>query len=326
MQETIYDLSNKAYHFESPYTEYLSSSQLKLYAKSPKLAKWEMEHPTELQQSDALFFGSLFHDLMASLAQVNADWESGFKSWFNSLAIFTPPINAKTNQPYGTSTKAYQDELAAFIAANPDKTLVDEKTYGAVASMAYSLIFNCGSTTEQVKKLLRWGKPEVSHFVEYQGSKFKYRPDLESKRKIVDWKTAATDDLSEKSINSIIAKFGYDISAAFYLFLEHERTGVWKHFYWVFVSKQAPYDAVMVDSSNWTYSYDEDNDICMPQVGAIKMKALLDLHLQCAKSGDYPGAEIFIPKDEFSDTRIMLPTPPTWEVNNAANLLANSSI
>ena len=187
--------------------------------------------------------------------------------------------------------------------------------------MNQSLLIDCGATSEQVCKLLKWGKPEVSHFIEYEGCKFKWRPDLETRRKIVDWKTVATDDLSERSINAQIAKFGYDISAAFYLFMEHERTGQWKQFYWVFVSKQPPYDAVLVDASEWTYKHEDG--IVLPQVGAIKMKALLDLHIKCTREQSWPGAEIFIPQSD-NGMRIMCPIPPPWEVNNAANILESN--
>ncbi len=58
----------------------------------------------------------------------------------------------------------------------------------------------------------------------------------------------------------------------------------------------------------------------MPQVGAIKMKRLLDLHIKCTKENEWPGAEMFIPADDYG-RRIMCPTPPTWEINNASDIL-----
>ena len=33
---------------------------------------------------------------------------------------------------------------------------------------------------KQIRQILKWGKAEVSHFVEYEGCKFKYRPDVVS--------------------------------------------------------------------------------------------------------------------------------------------------
>ena len=317
MESIIHGLSNEAYHHEAPYSEYLSSSQLKRYTVSPKAFKFALDNPKE-EKSDALRFGSLFHDLMASCAEHHDNGTAAIAEWLRGIAVFKPPVNEKTGQPYGNTTKRYATDYEAFLQANECKTIASQEEVDTVLKMNQSLLIDCGATSEQVCKLLKWGKPEVSHFIEYEGCKFKWRPDLETRRKIVDWKTVATDDLSERSINAQIAKFGYDISAAFYLFMEHERTGQWKQFYWVFVSKQPPYDAVLVDASEWTYKHEDG--IVLPQVGAIKMKALLDLHIKCTREQSWPGAEIFIPQSD-NGMRIMCPTPPAWEVSNATNLL-----
>lgn len=317
MESIIHGLSNEAYHHEAPYSEYLSSSQLKRYTVSPKAFRFALDNPKE-EKSDALRFGSLFHDLMASCAEHYDNGTAAIAEWLRGIAVFTPPKNEKTGQPYGTTTKAYKEAYEAFLQANECKTIASQEEVDTVLKMNQSLLVGCGATSEQVCKLLKWGKPEVSHFIEYEGCKFKWRPDLETRRKIVDWKTVATDDLSERSINAQIAKFGYDISAAFYLFMEHERTGQWKQFYWVFVSKQPPYDAVLVDASEWTYKHEDG--IVLSQVGAIKMKALLDLHIKCTREQSWPGAEIYIPESD-TGMRIMCPTPPPWEVSNAANIL-----
>ena len=317
MESIIHGLSNEAYHHEAPYSEYLSSSQLKRYTVSPKAFKFALDNPKE-EKSDALRFGSLFHDLMASCAEHYDNGTAAIAEWLRGIAVFKPPVNEKTGQPYGNTTKRYATDYEAFLQANECKTIASQEEVDTVLKMNQSLLIGCGATSEQVCKLLKWGKPEVSHFIEYEGCKFKWRPDIETRRKIVDWKTVATDDLSERSINAQIAKFGYDISAAFYLFMEHERTGQWKQFYWVFVSKQPPYDAVLVDASEWTYKHEDG--IVLPQVGAIKMKALLDLHIKCTREQSWPGAEIFIPQSD-NGMRIMCPTPPAWEVSNATNLL-----
>ena len=320
MESIIHGLSNEAYHHEAPYSEYLSSSQLKRYTVSPKAFKFALDNPKE-EKSDALRFGSLFHDLMASCAEHHDNGTAAIAEWLRGIAVFKPPVNEKTGQPYGNTTKRYATDYEAFLQANECKTIASQEEVDTVLKMNQSLLIGCGATSEQVCKLLKWGKPEVSHFIEYEGCKFKWRPDLETRRKIVDWKTVATDDLSERSINAQIAKFGYDISAAFYLFMEHERTGQWKQFYWVFVSKQPPYDAVLVDASEWTYKHEDG--IVLSQVGAIKMKALLDLHIKCTREQSWPGAEIFIPQSD-NGMRIMCPIPPPWEVNNAANILESN--
>lgn len=310
----IHGLPNEDYHHKQPYTDYLSSSQLKLYAKSPKYARYMMDNPQP--ETEAKRFGSLFHDLMASLTEFDGDWDRGVDAWKNGLVLFEPPVNPKTNQPYGVTTKAYTERMQAFLHENEGKMIVGTEELQLVTDMAHSLLFDCGSTSEQVRKLLKWGNAEVSHFVEYKGGKFKFRPDNETRRKIVDWKTVVTDDLSEKSVNSIISKFGYDISAAFYQFMNHEQSGEWKEFYWCFISKQPPYDAILVDASEWTYKINRLTGEVIDQVGAVKMMNLLDLHLDCTGHNTWPGAEIYIPRDVYGK-RILTANPPIWEINAA---------
>lgn len=319
IEPTIYGLSNEAYHHEEPYSEYLSSSQLKRYAISPKAAKFALDNPTE-DKSDALRFGSLFHDLMACLAE-NTNYPDAYSDWLRHIAIFAPPKNEKTGQPYGTTTKAYKEAYEAFLQANEGMTIASQDELSQVQAMAQSLILDCGATSEQVRKLLKWGKPEVSHFVEYEGCKFKFRPDLtiRYRRKgrqcadLYDWKSVATDDLSEESINRIILKYGYHISASHYQFFYHEQTGIWPGFILVLVSKVAPYDCVMVDMCNYGYRHYPDVDIVSIGPGAMEFKKLLDLHIKCTKENHWPGAEQAIPDN--NGVRILEIQPPRYYSN-----------
>lgn len=329
MENVIHGLSNEAYHHEAPYSEYLSSSQLKNYLKSPRYAKFALGNPTE-DKSDALRFGSLFHDLMACLAEFNGDWGKGFTKWKDGIVIFDPPINPKTGVYYGATTKAYAEAYEQFLADNEDKTVANVLETDLAGDMACSLIRDSGATSEQVRKLLKYGKPEVSHFVEYEGCKFKFRPDLTTRYRrkgrqcadLYDWKSVATDDLSEESINRIILKYGYHISASHYQFFYHEQTGIWPGFILVFVSKVAPHDCVMVDMSHgirdpytgqitcYGYYYDRESDIVEMGCGAMKFKRLLDLHIKCTKENHWPGAEQAIPDN--NGVRILEIQPPRY--------------
>lgn len=317
MTDTIYGLSNNDYHFKEPYREYLSSSALKYYLKSPKLARFAMDNPRE-EKPDALRFGSMFHDLMASCTEHYDNGTEAIAQWLDGIAVFNPPINEKTGKPCGATSNLYKVEYEAFLQSNEGKTIASRDELSQVQAMVHSLICGSGSTSAQVRKLLKWGKPEVSHFVEYEGCKFKYRPDLETKRKIVDWKTVATDDLSEESINRIVLKFGYHISSAFYQFFEHERTGLWKTFYLVLVSKVAPYDAVMVDMANYGYRYLPEYDMVVPGPGAMEFKKLLDLHIKCTRDNEWPGAETFIQPD--NGVRVLEIQPPRYYSNKFLEL------
>lgn len=311
MNNTIYGLSNYAYHNESPYSDYLSSSSLKLYLKSPKAAKFALDNPTE-DKSDVLRFGSLFHDLMASCAEHHDNGTAAIAEWLRGIAVFTPPKNEKTGQPYGTTTKAYKEAYEAFLQANECKTIASQEEVDTVLKMNQSLLIDCGATSEQVCKLLKWAKAtEVSYFYKTEdGIKLKVRPDLLTRDKLVDWKTTALDDLTEESITKAIIKYGYHISLSMYQFVLHEIEGKWYTPILVFVQKQAPYDAVMCDIGEWCYQYDKTYDVVTMGCGALEFRRLLDLHAECVSKNEWPGAETLIEAD--GNVRIMKPKIPAY--------------
>lgn len=303
----IIGLDNELYHRGDGYDQYLSSTQIKDFFVSPKYAKYKKEHPEEFVISDdALEFGSMYHAYMESLHNHGDDRE--FAKFYT---VFEAPVNEKTGKPYGRDTQKYISALEAAQAENPNLTFVSEDRVELVKLMVNELLNNCGETSKQVKTLLRQGQTEVSHFVEYEGVKFKFRPDLETKRKIVDWKTTTADSLHPAAIAKTITKFGYGISAAFYQFFEHEQSGIWKDFYWVFQQKTPPYDAVMVSAEQWAYSYNREYDMVSMGPSAILFKKLLDQYIECVKSGEFPGAEVFI-EPGFRGHRIMSVDAPTF--------------
>lgn len=310
MEQTIYGLSNQAYHHEKPYSDYLSSSQLKLYGISPKAAKFALDNPTE-EKSDALRFGSLFHDLMACLAEANGDWGKGFFKWKDGIAIFDPPINPKTQTYFGATTKAYTEAYEKFLADNQGKTVAHVLETDLAGDMACSLIRDCGATSEQVRKLLKWGKPEVSFFYETEDCiKLKVRPDLLTRKKIIDWKTTALDSLDEDSIAKAIIRYGYDVSLSMYQYVIHAIEGKWYVPILIFVQKSEPHDCLMCDISEWCYTYFPEEDFVKPGVGAMEFQRLLKLHTECVKNNEWPGAENTIQAD--GNTRIMKPAVPYW--------------
>lgn len=311
MSDIIYGLSNIDYHNTSPYSEYLSSSQLKRYAVSPKAAKFALDNPEE-EKSYALRFGSLFHDLMASCAEHYDNGTAAIQTWLRGIAVFTPPKNEKTGQPYGNTTKAYKEAYEAFLQANEGRLIASNEELSLVQKMCQSLLIDCGATSEQVRKLLKWAKStEVSYFYETEdGIKVKVRPDLLTRDKLIDWKSTSLDDLTEESIAKAIIRYRYDVSLSMYQYVLHEIEGKWYTPILVFVQKQEPFDAVMCDISEWCYSYDPDGDFVKPGVGALEFRKLLDLHTGCVRNNEWPGSESTIEAD--GNTRIMKPAVPYW--------------
>ena len=214
IEDTIYNLPNDEYHKGERFKDFLSSTQIKDYMVSPKFARYKALHPEMFEISiEASEKGSLYHDAMESLVNTGT-----LDKWRNNLLVFEPPINPKTGCPYGRDTQKYQIALIEAKESNPGKTLTSTTDMQLVETMVYELLNNCRDTSKQIRQILKWGKAEVSHFVEYEGCKFKYRPDVETAKKIIDWKTLAVDDLHEETVNRTIAKFHYGISAAFYQF------------------------------------------------------------------------------------------------------------
>lgn len=307
----IHGLSNEQYHHGEEERQYLSSSLLKKYLISPKCYKHFIDNPTE-EKSDALRFGSLFHDLMACYAEHSDDEFAAIRQWEQSMAIFDPPVNKSTNKPYGVTSNPYKEAYAAFLQANEDKLIVSRDEANLAYNMANSLLRDSGATSEQVRKLLKWAKAtEVSYFYETEdGIKLKVRPDLLTNGKVVDWKTCSLDSLDEDSIARQIIKYRYDVSLSMYQYVIHAIEGKWYTPILVFVQKSAPFDAVMCDISEWCYQYFPDEDFVKPGVGAMEFRKLLDLHTECVKNNDWPGAESSIEAD--GNTRIMKPSVPYW--------------
>jgi len=300
MEKIIHGLSNDQYHNGEIYRDYLSSTQMKDFLVSPKYARYKWEHPEEFQLSvESLEFGSMYHALMESYVSKGDD-----SDFIEHYHVFEAPLNEKTGKPYGRETMKYITALMEAKERNPEWEFISQSSKDLVLKMADELFTNCGETSKQVATIIRQGEAEVSHFVEYDGCKFKFRPDVETKRKIIDWKTTSLESLHPRAVSKAIIKFGYGISAAFYQFFEHEQSGVWKDFYWVFQQKTPPYDAVMVSAAEWAYSYDRTSDMVSLGPSAILFQTLLEQYVDCKKRGFFPGAEIFI-EPGFKGRRIM---------------------
>lgn len=311
IEQTVYGLSNEQYHHGEEERQYLSSSLLKKYLISPRAYKHFIDNPEE-EKSDALRFGSLFHDLMANLAEHKGDWDKGFARWKDGLVTFEPPVNPKTGAAYGALTKVYREAYEEFMAGMLDRTIASEADMDRVGDMAHSLLNCCGATSVQVRKLLKWAKAtEVSYFYETEdGIKLKVRPDLLTANKLVDWKTTALDTLDEDSIVKSILRYGYHISLSMYQWTIYQIEKKWYAPLLIFIQKQPPFDAIVVDISEWCYDYSPDEDYVKPGVGALEFRRLLDLHAECVRNNEWPGAEIAIEAD--GNVRIMKPRIPAW--------------
>lgn len=287
MNNIIRNLSNEEYHFGEQYREYLSSTQLKNYLRSPKAARHAMLSNSK-EKSESLKFGSLFHSAMECISRGKS-----FSDWTSTIAVFEPPINERTSLPYGITTKAYQDAYNVFLEQSKGKEIASETDIEQCSVMVDTLLHECGFVSEHVRSLIADAQEvETSYFYETEeGIKLKVRPDLLTTDTIVDWKTSSLDSLDEESIAKQILKYRYDISLSMYQWVLHKITDVWYEPNLVFVSKSEPCDAVLVDLSDWCYSYDMAYDVPNMGVGALEFSKLLDVHKECIEGNTWRGIE-----------------------------------
>jgi PDDEXK-like domain of unknown function (DUF3799) len=298
-------IPNEDYHNGEQFAAFISSTGLKEYKKSPLWFKYAVENNAGDISKEAQVVGSAYHDYLASIANCGTN-----KLFMDAYAIFEEPVNPSTQKPYGIGTGKYDEAENKARAEHPGKMLITKASLKTIKEMVNHLLYGSKENSSDIRMLLRHGKAERSYFCEYEGAYFKFRTDLSTARKIVDWKTVSVDDLHMDTIIKIINNFGYDISAAFYQFFNHIISGRWKEFYWVFQQKSPPYDFVIVNSAPFTYEFANETIngkrqkiVVETNVGARKFHALLDQHIHCVENNYWPGAAVFIPEGTFGVTK-----------------------
>ena len=297
------EIPNEEYHRSPKYSAFISSSGLKNFLVSPKHAKYYKEHPRP--STPAMAFGSFYHDLLAAIANTGTT-EAVKDIW----RVFEPPINPKTNEPFGKYTKAYAETLAD---QGRGVNLIDSEDEILAKAMINELLHGDELISHEIRWLLDIGQAEQSHFVEYLGHGFKYRTDLKTEGKIIDWKTTTEEFPKVDKFPQVITKYHYDISAAMYQFFEHEITGIWKPFYWVVQEKEPPHSFTILDSKEWTWEIRQDRgeQIIIPKIGGLLFLKLMDQYIHCIEKDFWPGYSIFI-KPDFRGHRIGVPEVPGW--------------
>ncbi len=299
-------INNEDYHNAETFKEFCSSSVLKLMMVSPKYARYCIDHP-EKKESEAMSQGSVYHSMLASLT--NCGDLSGFE---NEYFIFNPPKNPSTGEYYGFNSKAYQVAREFAIKENEGKLPCSEAEKHTAQSMIDELLNGNPHLSRTVKHLIEIGSAEQSHFLEYQGQKFKYRPDLKTTKKIIDWKKTRIEYPKPEKWNREIIKYGYHISAAFYQFFEFLLTGKWKDFYWIAQEDEPPYDFLIHSAAEWTYNIDHSGrQIVEMNTGALMLTKLLDYWILYCERDQWPGYSIFLQPD-WKNQRISYPSVPGW--------------
>ena len=295
------------YHHGEGFKDFISSSNLKQLLISPKWFRYCQLHPEDNRISlENALKGSVYHDMLCSIVNTG-ETDSFYESW----VVFSPPINPRTGKPFGYDTKAFTDAYNEFTEANPGRQICSQGEIDLSVDMIKGLLHDNDHLSKDVSFLIKHGKAEQSHFVEYQGGLFKYRTDLKTSTKIVDWKTCGFEAPKVENWAKVVVRHGYHISAAMYQFFEHQITGKWKTFYWIAQEKEPPYDFNIIDASNWAFEITNDGEV-IPHSGAILFIKLLEQYLICKERDVWPGYSIFT-KPDYLNHRIATAAVPGWE-------------
>lgn len=193
--------------------EYISSSGIKNFLKSPKFYYYEKYEKTEKDDGRHFAIGSALHELIME------------PELFNSNYIVT--------QKFDRRTKVGKQEYNDFLEKNKNKTLINEDEMDMMNKMINNVVSN-----ETFMSLLKDSHREMSVYVtdNETGLKLKMRPDILciNKSTIVDIKSCI--DSTPKSFKSSVYNYGYNISAAFYM----DYVGK-ENYVFAAIEKQQPY-------------------------------------------------------------------------------------
>lgn len=221
MTQIIDGLSNADYHANPA----ISKSGLDKIAKSP--AHYKASRETKHEDSDALVFGSAFHDyiLLPDTFQT-------------AYTVLPPDFNGRTKEG-----KAMLESIR-----QSGQTVLKAEWMTAIEGMAAAI-----TAHPKASVLLQGGKAEQSIFWtdEDSGIDCRCRPDyLHPSGIIVDLKSTA--DASPEEFARSVAKYRYHVQDAFYSEGYYQATGQWpRGFVFIAVEKTAPYAVAC-------YSLDDD--------------------------------------------------------------------
>ena len=245
----------------------LNNSGIKQLLKSPAHYQAYLAEPHE--QTKAMLIGSATHSAVLEPHLFEAEY----------IAM-----------PDGIDRRTKEGKAAYAELEASGKTILYADDYENVLQISKAV-----RTHDTAGRLLGMGEAEVSIFTEIDGVPAKCRADWLRQRCIVDVKT--TDDASPEGFARSIAKYGYDIQAAWYLDC-CAAAGIEAYtFVFVAVEKSAPYAVGIYEL-----------DYASLEVGRSKYQRALSLWKHCTATDEWPG---------YSPEIITL-SLPAWAMKEAA--------
>lgn len=260
----IHGMSDAEYHSHAA----LSSTEARLLLESPAKYRWRKDNPPLIDDSPKFDIGKAVHAKVlgagAEVVIVDAD------DW---------------------RTKAAREAREDARAAGKAPLLTRE--FEAVNAMAEAVLAH--PTARAL--LSQPGESEVSVFADVEGAptraRFDFLPNRDNRRTVaVDLKT--TVDASLREFEKSVARYQYDVQAAWYTDTYEAATGdTGSAFVFIAVEKGPPFlTAVYQLPLQWA------------EMGSVKAKRARQLFNACTLSNHWPG----YPEE------VQLLTPPTWTV------------
>lgn len=185
------------YHQAARDGKYLSSHLLGDFRKAPKLYQMKMSGAIEPTESSAFLMGRAVHSLILE----------GRSAFEREFIVSDGPVNPKTGEPFGKTTKAFREWAAA-----QSKSVVSGPEFALMAKLQQS-VWN----HHEALNLLDDGVAEQTVRVKYRDEPCQirmdwFRADCEGRSFICDLKTCENIDWFESDAR----RFGYQNQMAFY--------------------------------------------------------------------------------------------------------------
>lgn len=206
------------YHSASRNGRFLSSHMLGDFRKCPALYQKKLAGQIEESESAAFTIGRATHKLILE----------GRSAFDDEYVVADGPVNPKTGEAFGRSTKAYGEWLAV-----QNKEVVSGKDFGFILKLQMSVWLHSFAV-----ELLTTGVAEATVRAEYAGESCQIRMDWFSEKfGIVDLKTC--DELTW--FESDFRRYGYAYQLAFYRAVLRERLGRDVPVHVIAVEKKEPF-------------------------------------------------------------------------------------
>lgn len=214
----ILDIPAEEYHAESRNGRYLSSHMLGDFRKCPALYRKKLAGEIAETESAAFAIGRAAHKLILE----------GRSAFDEEYFIGDGPVNPKTGEPFGKTTKAFTE-----WAAIQNREVIGGKDFGFLVKLQTSVWLHPAAT-----ELLTTGIAEGTVRSNYCGEPCQIRMDFYSpKFGVIDLKTC--DELNW--LEADFRRYGYAYQLAFYRAVLRERLGRGVPIHVIAVEKREPF-------------------------------------------------------------------------------------